>query len=81
MPSSAPLSGCINAPAAANLLPSEDQTSPSHNDLRYLRVGVDSIWEQEKPEARKMLAGTVPQAQVKMRQNLHRPLHALLARF
>jgi len=44
-------------------------------------AGVDSVWEQEKPEARKMLACTVPQAQVKMRQNLHRPLHALLARF
>ena len=41
------------------------------NGLRYLRVGgrwVDA-WEQEKElEARKMLACTVPQAQVKMPQ-------------
>ncbi|MGB7094867.1 MAG: hypothetical protein WBD62_09500, partial [Anaerolineales bacterium] len=34
-------------------------------------AGWDSAWEQEKPEIRKCL---------KMRQNPHRPLHALLAR-
>jgi hypothetical protein len=41
-------------------------------------AGVDYAWEQEKLESRKMLACTVPQAQVKMRQNPTRPLHALL---
>jgi hypothetical protein len=39
---------------------------------------VDSLWEQKKLEARKMLACTVPQAQVKMPLNSHRPVHAVL---
>jgi hypothetical protein len=44
-------------------------------------AGVDSVWEQEKLEARKMLACTLPQAQVKMPQNPTRQVHALLGVF
>jgi len=39
--------------------------------VTYLWVGVDSAWEQEKLEGRKLL---------KTQQNPRRPLHALLGR-
>jgi hypothetical protein len=42
-------------------------------------AGVDNVLKQKKTEGRKMLACTVPQAQVKMRHAKRptRPLHAM----
>lgn len=43
--------------------------------INWARMG--SVWEEEKPEARKIWACTVPQAQVKMATNPKHQVHAV----